>query len=324
MLPSNYSAASVSDLIADITAANTTGGSNTITLTAPTTSPYVLTAVNNTTNGATGLPVIAANDNLTIVGNGDTIERSTVSGTAAFRLVDVAAGASLTLQNLTLQGGRAVGSPSAYGSLGADPLSAMLAGAAEGGAIYNQGTLVLSSVTVQGNIAELTGRAQTEGIPAAGGGIFSARPVELEDGATTFSSGSSVTLEDGTIIHNNEAIGSIYGIHGTYGGNAYGGGLFAIGATVTVTNATVDNNTARAGYGYSSAGYTGGSGYVYGGGLYAAGGTVALTNAILDGNVAGTSFYNNGGGAFGGGLSWPTMWMCPRGMGMSTLPAAPA
>ena len=77
LVPTNYSAATVSALIADINAANTAGGANTITLTAPTTSPYGLTAVNNTTNGANGLPVIAANDNLTIVGNGDTIERST-------------------------------------------------------------------------------------------------------------------------------------------------------------------------------------------------------------------------------------------------------
>ena len=36
---SNYSAANVAVLIADITASNTAGGSNTITLTAPTTSP---------------------------------------------------------------------------------------------------------------------------------------------------------------------------------------------------------------------------------------------------------------------------------------------
>jgi hypothetical protein len=34
-LPSNYTAGSVADLIADINAANTAGGSNTITLTAP-------------------------------------------------------------------------------------------------------------------------------------------------------------------------------------------------------------------------------------------------------------------------------------------------
>ena len=102
---SSYTAATVSALIADITAANAAGGANTITLTAPTTSPYVLTAVNNTTYGATGLPIIAANDNLTIVGNGDTIERSTAAGTPDFRLLCVAGGASLTLENLTLQGG---------------------------------------------------------------------------------------------------------------------------------------------------------------------------------------------------------------------------
>src|SRR6516164_7391948 len=43
-LLSSYSAATVSDLIADINAANSAGGSNTITLTAPSSSPYVLTA----------------------------------------------------------------------------------------------------------------------------------------------------------------------------------------------------------------------------------------------------------------------------------------
>src|SRR6516165_11680017 len=72
MLPSSYTAATVSDLIADINAANKAGGTNTITLTAPTTSPYVLTAEDNSTDGPTGLPVISgggksvAADNLTI------------------------------------------------------------------------------------------------------------------------------------------------------------------------------------------------------------------------------------------------------------------
>jgi hypothetical protein len=64
------------------------GGSNTITLTARTTSPYVLTAVNSTSDGATGLPLIAANDNLTILGNADTIERSTAAGTPDFHSGD--------------------------------------------------------------------------------------------------------------------------------------------------------------------------------------------------------------------------------------------
>src|ERR1700756_3202171 len=70
-VPSNFTAASVSDLIADINAANLAGGSNTITLVAGQT--FGLTAVNNTTDGATGLPVIAGNDRLSIAGNGGTI-----------------------------------------------------------------------------------------------------------------------------------------------------------------------------------------------------------------------------------------------------------
>ena len=90
-VPSSFTATSVSDLIADINAANLAGGSNTITLVAGKT--FTLTAVDNYTDGATGPPVIAANDNLTIIGNGDTIERSTTNATPAFRLLDVAAGA---------------------------------------------------------------------------------------------------------------------------------------------------------------------------------------------------------------------------------------
>jgi hypothetical protein len=105
---SNFTASSVPELIADIRAAHKAGGSNTITLQAGT--AFTLTAVNNTTDGATGLPVIKAKDQLTIVGNGDTIARSTAAGTPPFRLFDVASGASLTLENLTVQGGLAMGS----------------------------------------------------------------------------------------------------------------------------------------------------------------------------------------------------------------------
>src|SRR5713226_761338 len=92
-LLSNYSAATVSDLIADINAANLAGGSNTITLAAGTN--FALAVVNNATDGAMGLPVIGANDNLTILGNGDSIARSTATGTSAFRMFDVAGGAAL-------------------------------------------------------------------------------------------------------------------------------------------------------------------------------------------------------------------------------------
>jgi fibronectin-binding autotransporter adhesin len=262
-LLTSFSAASVSALIADINAANTAGGSNTISLTAPTTSHYVLTAVDNTTHGPTGLPVIAANDNLTILGNGDTIERSANAG---FRLLGVAAGGSLTLQNLTLQGGEI------------DGLSSF--SPAEGGAIFSQGALVLNAVIVQGNSA-----FGFNGVGAAGGGIFS--------------SGGSVTLEGGTIVQNNSAVGGTD--YGGYGGDAYGGGLYASGGTVTMTNAILDNNTARAGLGKQLFRQ---DGYADGGGLYASNATLTLTNVTLDGNVATLPESSDfgGGGAFGGGL----------------------
>ena len=162
---SNYTAATVPDLIADIHAANRAGGSNTIALAAG--AAFTLTAVDNTTDGATGLPVIAAGNNLTIVGNGDNIQRSTANGTPAFRLFDVAGGASLTLGSLTLQNGLAQGNGVA----------------AEGGALLNQGSLTLNGVTVQNNTAQgqlqypiVNGQANGT---AAGGGIYSSGTLTL-------------------------------------------------------------------------------------------------------------------------------------------------
>ncbi len=118
MLPSSYTALTAADLIADINAANAAGGANTITLAAATTSPYVLD---------TGGLAIDPDDNLTIVGSGNDIARSTASGTAPFRLFYVSSGASLTLQSLQLSGGLV--------ETGAEyPIFAVV-----GGAILNEG-----------------------------------------------------------------------------------------------------------------------------------------------------------------------------------------
>jgi hypothetical protein len=284
-LPSSYTAGSVSDLIADINAANKASGSNTITLTAPTTSPYVLTAVDNSTDGANGLPVIKQ-DNLTIIGNGDTIGGNIPYGAPAFRLFDVAKGGSLTLESLTLQGGLANGSGTA----------------AEGGAIFNQGTLVLNGATVTGNVAEgangSEGRNPGNGKDAAGGGIWS---------------NGALTLEN-TLVQGNDAWGGNGGIGMTrggfgfgtpgIGGNAFGGGLYIAGGTVTLTSSTLSKNTAEAGYsGYSSGQYD----TSFGGGLYVAGGSVTLTNTLVQSNVAGAPFYTPRGSVsyfngYGGGI----------------------
>jgi hypothetical protein len=279
MLPSSYTAATVSDLIADINAANTAGDSNTIVLAANTT--FDLTVVNNTTDGANGLPVIAANDNLTISGQGgDIIQRDNAA--RAFRLFDVAAGASLTLQNLTLQGGLAFG----------------VGVSADGGAIYNPGRLDLNGVTVQGNIAQ--GQDGT-GASATGGGIYSA---------------GALTLAGGTLIQKNQAVGgqgapgndgSMVSLpsSGGPGGDGLGGGLYVAGGTTNLTNVTLYANTARGGQGGPGAAKTtancdcstrfaytvsatdgGAGGNGLGGGLYVAGGTATLSGDTVSSNTA--------------------------------------
>jgi hypothetical protein len=284
-LLSSYTAATASALIADINAANQAGGSNTIALTAPTTAPYVFTAVDNTTDGASGLPVIAKRDTLTIIGNGDTIERSTASGTPDFRLFDVASGAALTLENLTLQNGLAFGSGSA----------------AEGGAIFNHGTLILSGVTVQSNTAQGSNGANAagDGADASGGGVWS---------------GSALTLENATLVQNNQAIGG-GGVGGKsfaktgVGGNAFGGGVFVAGGSANITGDTVDDNVTTGGPGgsfFRLDGYifaTAGNGS--GGGVYIAAGTVTLSSDTVDGNQAegGTNpGFQSDGNAYGGGI----------------------
>src|SRR4051794_2165365 len=62
-LPSNFAAATVPELIADINAANLTPEADTITLAPGKT--FTLTAVNNTTDGSNGLPVVASGEDLT-------------------------------------------------------------------------------------------------------------------------------------------------------------------------------------------------------------------------------------------------------------------
>jgi hypothetical protein len=276
LTPSNFTAATVSDLITDINAANQAGGSNTITLVAG--KPFTLTAVDNATDGATGLPVIAANDNLTIVGNNDTIARSTVAGTPAFRLFDVASGASLTLENLTVQGGLAIG-PSFV--------------TAAGGGIYNQGTLDLKGVTVQNNIAQ--GQNSTvpggEGATALGGGIYSS---------------GTLTLEGGCKVQNNQAVGGQGGgykviFHGGivgHGGQGWGGGLEIDGGAATLQDVIMSGNTAQGGQGGNTKatvpGGDGGGGA--GGGVQVNSGTVTLINVTLSANTA-----QGGPGGKGGG-----------------------
>jgi hypothetical protein len=299
-------AATVPALIADINAANKRGGTNTITLTAPISSPYVLTTVDNMQYGATGLPVIGGGkkaDNLTIIGNGDTIERSSLT-TAAFRLLTVANGSSLTLTNLTLTGGNAT----VDGGIG-------------GGAICNFGTLVLDAVTVKGN--EITG---VPGTADSYGDVMS--PSYSGVGGGVWSNGS-LTLKNGTVFANNVAMGAVATISTTwyseFPSSAMGGGIYIAGGNATISNSTIAGNEAVTPEGFVNITTGGGGIYIAdanatisnstitgneavepggyldftgGGGIYIAGGNATISNSTITGNeaVAPQYFQTTGGG----------------------------
>lgn len=242
-VPASFTAATVVDLIADMNAANQTPEADTIALVAGRT--YTLTAADNNTDGANGLPVVAAGEDLTILGNGATIERKTNGGTPAFRLLDIAAGATVAVHDLTLQGGLAA---FAYG----EP--------SQGGAIRNLGALALDGVTLRNNTALGADGVNPSffffrgGAPALGGAVYSS---------------GSLTVTD-SLIQSNKAIGGrgadAYGYDpGADGGAGLGGGVYVGGGTATFTGCTVTGNTAKGGSGGRGGGN---SGPGYGGGLY--------------------------------------------------------
>ncbi len=207
------------DLIAAINAANTNAGVDVIEL--PPGCTYTLTAVDNTTNGPNGLPVVT--DSVVINGHGSTITRS--SGAPAFRLFDFApsSAATFALNDLTISGGLASfdGGGIRNGSLATLALNHVLVlnnngGGGNGGGIYNAGALRLADSTV----------AQNDSGGGGGGGVFN-------DGGTFTATGS-------TLAFNRTADEVIIGA---------GGGLFDNFGTSTLTNCTVSGNSAEAGGG---------------------------------------------------------------------------
>jgi hypothetical protein len=291
-LPSTYYAATAADLIADINAANAAGGANTIVLTAPITAPYDVSGL--VISG--GVKKKIAADNLTILtGNGSSSPGfgDIIDASRHGRLFNVAAGASLTLKNVTLQNGWA---PS------------------DGGAIYNQGTLVLSQVLVQNNTSEFYG---------AGGGIWSNGSLSVQN--STFESnvaanGSGGPAYGGAIYIAGGAVsitGSAFGDPNGGGGNvargqtAYGGAVYVAAGTVTLSGDSFGLvNVPFYAFSYtgnSAVGGVAGLGDGYGGALYVAGGSVTLTNDTIQGNYVEDlsnldGIYYGDQGGFGGGI----------------------
>jgi hypothetical protein len=178
------------ELIAAINNANASAGADTITLL----NDITLTAINNTINGANGLPSITSD--ITIIGDGHAISRNTSA--PDFRIFHIGATGNLSLESLTIRDGRitgtsgvvgsggthgapgdndgngsfnltgrgGVGESGGFGSAGGDAGDGGAGSVAQGGAIYNLGILqVMQSAFI--NNAVLGG----VGGPGGSGGI---------------------------------------------------------------------------------------------------------------------------------------------------------
>ncbi len=217
-----------------ITTANTNNVDDTINL--ATNGGYYIVDVNNTTNGANGLPVIdrdagsGTGHSLTINGNGATIARSFASGAPYFRIFYISNGVfanqhTTTISNVTLTNGLIPGSNPGDGDGGAIyvsqgqltlnncVLTANLAGQ-RGGAIFvggNTANLTLNNCTLSNNTGHVTG-----------GAIQNFGPVVALNNCTL--SGNSTVTGPGGAIWNT-----------ANGGNTQ---------TITLTNCTLSGNAA--------------------------------------------------------------------------------
>ena len=241
-------------------------GSGDDTIVLPKGSTQTLTTVNNTNVvGYNGLPAITST--ITIQGNDATIRRA--HDAPDFRIFYVDLGASLTLQETTVSGGRQV-----------------IAGAHQpaGGAIFNVGTLNLIDSTIFGNAAGF------------GGGIFNFHGALRLTNSTI--SGNKATTVSGGGVYN--VYGAVNATNSTITENSavYGGamntrttitrsGECPIACThaydqgpVILTKTTISDNTAGQ----------------EGGGIFHIGGTAKLVKSTLTGNSAGTT----GGGVYTG------------------------
>jgi hypothetical protein len=222
---------------------------------------YTLTAVNNTRDGPTGLPVVTGP--ITIEGQGAVVERSRAAGTPAFRVLHVAQGGELTLNRLTVRNGQA---PPDFA----------------GGGISNAGTLTLTGGAVSGNSTGSSG-----GFPRGGGGIANVGTLTLTDSVVSGNTaggghyggpGGGIANEGTLTLAGSAVSGNVAGSALKYSGK--GGGIYNVG-TLTLTDSTVSGNAAGAGE------YEG-----HGGGIYSCAGianpaTLTLTSSTVSGNTTG-------------------------------------
>ncbi|MDP4092400.1 MAG: Ig-like domain-containing protein [Bacillota bacterium] len=222
------------------------------------------------------LPVI--NKNLTIDGTGASI---TISGNN-YRVFKVDGG-TVSLKNLTIADGRAVGGDG-YG----------------GGLWVTNGTVSVNNITFNNNGA--CGAGGSNNFYGSGANGYSGF------GGAVAVSGGILTITGSEFDSNFANGGGGGGSYGGYeytggnGGNGNGGGIYVSSGTVTISSCNFDNNSANGSNG--GTGYTGGNGgSSFGGAVAMSSGSLTINDTQFNGNSVnagnGASGVNNGSGGSG-------------------------
>jgi hypothetical protein len=298
-----------------ITAANTLTATNGCS--AGTGNDRIRFRVSGTITLASTLPQVT-DSKLTI--NGSASPGVTLDGGGGVQVMQVASGATLKLDNLTIADGVAV-SPGGGGIENDGTLTvtnSTFAGNSDsnpefenlGGAIYNGGTLTVTNSTFAGNSA-----GNGNGAGGLGGAIYNGGTLTVTNSALSNNSiisccrGAGIDNEGKMTVSNS----SFSGNHAVDGGD--GGGIEnENGGILTVTNSTFSGNYSTCGIGCGSGGGIENSGtltvvnstfsgnYTNGGaGGLSNTGTMTIINSTVSGNAAGGLVVATGGGISNGG-----------------------
>lgn len=280
----NVNCGDVNGLMAHITTANSNGQVDTINLNVDNVAncTYDLTTINNDTNGPNGLPSITSP--ITIAGNGATLWRAPDT-MVAFRIFHVAESGNLTLKNLTVRNGLAVGVNGSSGENGT---------AGQGGGIYNAGILTLLNST-------LTDNSVIGGNGGNGGkGSQGSNRDKSDNGTDAQCDAFGCSEASDGIVGDSGGPGGPGGSGGN-GGDGQGGGIYNAG-TLSLINSTVTNNSASGGHGGDGGdGGNGGNGGEGGDGGQAAGNILAGCSNVGHGGHGGPGGHGGHGGSGGTG-----------------------
>jgi hypothetical protein len=251
-------AGDVACLSTAINAANANGEENTIALEA---GAYTLTALDNMTDGANGLPSITSTLTITGAGAETTIVERAIDA-PRFRIFHVGAAGILTLQGIMIRGGQEE----------------------DGGGIFNNGgRLNLNTSTIADSLADFEGGGifNADGVVTVTNSTIARNSVGPGGGGGLENAGGEVTIAHSTITDNeaelgggifNFLFGTVTVTNSTIAGNiAEAGGGIVNSSTVTIVNSTIANNIAAFGSG---------------GGIATSFGTVTITNSTIAGNLA--------------------------------------